>query len=72
MNTRTQNKTIHHLHFHQSRAVAQKIESPDRQLAGHPALIAVGIAALLALALGLLLSNIQVADISASSWTLFG
>lgn len=60
------------IHHDRIRAISYRENSPERKLAGHPALIAILLTGALAWLLGVALTSIEVANVSIGSWALFG
>ncbi|QBG48354.1 hypothetical protein EGM51_13485 [Verrucomicrobia bacterium S94] len=51
---------------------ARNIQTPERELPGHPILVAILVTGLLIAVLGVTLSNIEITTASVGSWNLFG
>ncbi|MDZ8118104.1 hypothetical protein [Pontiella agarivorans] len=56
----------------ESKVITRPVQTPERNLPGHPIAVAIVIAGLLVVVLGVTLSNIEVTTASTASWNLFG
>lgn len=56
----------------ETKVTARRIHTPERDLPGHPIAVAIALAGLTAVILGVTLAKIEVASASFGSWTLFG
>lgn len=73
MKNRRQKRAVNHAAFaEEPKVTARRIQTPERDLPGHPITIAVAAAVALAAVLAVALSRIQVTTVSIGNWNLFG
>ena len=73
MTTRRNRKAARYqIHHARVRAISYRQKSPERNLGGHPAWIAVLLAGVLAWLLGVVLTSIEIVNVTVGSWALFG